>query len=197
MCHRIREAKTQAPIQRKLKGIVEADETYIGGKEKNKHKSKRTGIRGRGATGKTPVFALVERTGELRAWKVKNVTGKTLKIAIRDNVDKGAVVMTDGFKSYRGLNKEFADHQVVEHGHGEYRRGLAHVNTLEGWFALLKRGVVGTFHHVSAKHLPRYINEFAFRYNRRKLTDADRTFDIIKGAFGKRLIYKDTVAIHD
>lgn len=100
--------------------------------------------------------------------------------------------MTDQFPVYDGLDKEFAGHEVVDHGVGEYVNGKAHTNTLEGWFALLKRGVTGTFHHVSEQHLDRYIDEFAFRYNRREITDAERTVDALKKVGGKRLTYRDT-----
>jgi len=100
--------------------------------------------------------------------------------------------MTDSFPVYHGLENEYAAHEIVDHGAGEYVNGDAQTNTVEGWFALLRRGVTGTFHHVSEQHLDRYVDEFAFRYNRRKITDAERTVSAIQKIGGKRLKYKDT-----
>lgn len=184
MAHRIRLAMREAPLADKLNGVVEVDETYVGGKM-------RGGKRGRGSENKTPVFALVQRGGQLRAHKVQNVTAVTLKTAIRNNVERDAVIMSDSFKAYTGLEKEFAGHEVVDHGTGEYVRGNAYTNTAEGWFALLKRGVTGTFHHVSEQHLDRYVDEFAFRYNNRDVSDAERTVKALRKIEGKRLHYKD------
>src|SRR5581483_11366360 len=184
MAHRIRLAMREAPLSDKLNGVVEVDETYVGGKM-------RGGKRGRGSENKTPVFALVQRGGQLRAHKVRNVTAGTLKNANRNNVDKNAVIMSDSFGAYSGLEEEFAGHEVVDHGAGEYVRGDAYTNTLEGCFALLKRGVTGTFNHVSEEHLDRYVDEFAFRYNNRKIEDGQRTVEAIRNAKGKRLYYKN------
>jgi len=194
MAHRIRLAMSERPLEEKLQGTIEADETYIGGKEKNKHANKRTANnRGRSTKTKTPVFALVERGGQLRAQKVPAVSGNNLKGIIREHVSKDSTLVTDDFPVYQGLEREFAGHEVVDHSTGEYVRGDAHTNTVEGWFALLKRGVVGTFHHVSEEHLDRYVDEFAFRYNNRKIKDGERAIEAIRNSKGKRLTYKETI----
>jgi len=181
MAHRIRYAMTQSPLKEKLGGIVEADETYVGGKGRGK--------RGRGAEKKTAVFSLVERNGCVRSRPVQNVSGPTLKQIMFENIDPKAIVMTDEFPSYRGIKKQFAGHEVIEHGKKEYVRGTVHVNTAEGFFSLLKRGIAGTFNHVSRHHLHRYCNEFDFRYNFRKVNDAMRSAILINNVGGKRLRY--------
>jgi transposase-like protein len=168
-------------------GTVEVDETYVGGKPR-----KGTGPhkRGRG-TKKTPVVALVERDGRVRAHPVKRVDAATLKGAIRENVDRSARIMTDELSSYGGIGAEFdGGHETVNHSKAEYARGDVHINSAEGYFALLKRGVTGSFHHVSAQHLHRYCDEFSFRWNHRKIDDSDRTAEALKSAEGKRLKYK-------
>ena len=191
MAHRIRYAMGQPPLVDKLQGIIEADETYIGGRESNRHASKRTGKRGRGAAGKVPVFTMVERGGRARSTMVANVTGKNLKGTIRKEVDSGAIIMTDSFPAYSGLQREFVDHLTVNHGDGEYVRGMVHTNTVENYFSILQRGIDGVYHHVSEKHLPRYLSEFDFRYNGRKLEDGERTVLALKGAEGKRLTFAE------
>jgi len=102
-------------------------------------------------------------------------------------------VVTDNYTAYQALENEYVAHEVVDHGAGEYVNGDAHTNTVEGWFALLKRGVMGTFHHVSEEHLDRYVDEFVFRYNRRDVTDGERAVMAIKKVEGKRLYYKDPI----
>lgn len=182
MAHRIRYAMSQPPLNKKLQGIVEADETYIGGKARGK--------RGRGAENKTPVVALIQRGGDVRSFKTERVTAKNVKTIIREHVDKSSTIMTDEFRSYKGLDKEFAGHQTVNHGTGEYVRGNTHTNTAEGYFSLLKRGIIGTYHHISQQHLDRYLTEFNFRYNSRKVTDSIRMILAIDGVKGKRLILR-------
>jgi transposase-like protein len=189
LMHRVRFAMTPASTGgRKLGGTVECDETYCGGKPRpgsGPHK------RGRG-TKKVPVFAMVERNGDIHRRVVPNVTGKTLKDAIRECVSKKARIITDEFKSYRGIGKEFkGGHAVVHHGVREYVVGDAHTNTAESSFSLLKRGLVGIYHAVSKEHLPRYVGEFDYRWNTRQMNDGDRTALAIKNASGKRLVYSN------
>lgn len=184
MTHRIRYAMKPQTDMPKLKGIVEADETYVGGKAKGK--------RGRGAGKKVPVFSLVERSGNVISTPVERVTGKNLKAIMRERVDKSSIIMTDDFKSYTGVGNEFAKHHVINHSSKEYVRGEIHTNTIEGYFSLLKRGIIGVYHHVGKQHLHRYLSEFDFRYNRRRIDDADRSKSALVGIEGKRLLYRDS-----
>lgn len=192
LCHRIRFAMKQEPLKGLLSGVVEVDETYVGGKPRKYSGEKRK--RGHGTT-KIPVMVLVERNGRARSMVLADITGKTLKGAIRENVARNSMILTDEMKSYQGIGAEFDwGHLTVNHGSGEYERGGVHTNTAESYFALLKRGVTGSFHHVSRKHLNRYCDEFAFRWSERDITDGARTFKAIAAGEGKRLTYKMPVA---
>ena len=191
MSHRIRLAMKHGPQAGLLKGVVEVDETYIGGRPRRKHGE--PGVVGRG-TNKTPVVVLVERNGNAQAKPAQRCDALTLKWAIRNQVEKASTIMTDDWVSYRGIGAEFAGgHQVVNHTAGEYSHGLAHTNTAESYFSLLKRGVHGTFHHVSVTHLHRYCDEFSFRWNGRKMTDTERRDTAMLGVVGKRMIYRKMV----
>jgi transposase-like protein len=186
LMHRIRFAMTQNPAESPLMtGTVEVDETYVGGKPRigtGYHK------RGRG-TKKTPVLGIVQRDGNIHRRVVADVSGATLKSAIRECVDKQARIITDEHLAYRGLGKEFAGgHHTVNHGTREYARGDVWTNTAESSFALIKRGLMGVYHAVSKKHLHRYLGEFDFRWNTRNLNDGQRTSLAIESAMGKRLI---------
>lgn len=138
--------------------------------------------------------AFVGALGRVRAHKIDRVDGATLKGAIRENVDRKSRIMTDEWRSYRGIGAEFdGGHSVVLHSAGEYARGDTNTNTVESYFALLKRGVIGSFHHVSKQHLDRYCDEFSFRWDFRSVTDAERTEIAIKRGEGRRLYYKTPV----
>lgn len=195
LAHRIRFAMTQEPLFSKLSGTVEVDETYVGGKSRNMHKSEREKrIQGRGAVGKMPVVTLVERGGKVKSQYMESVTGENLKKALIEYVEQKACIMTDESPTYFGVNQHFAEHNAVNHKKGEYVRGNSHVNTCESIHALLKRGIIGTFHHVSKQHLHRYLSEFDFRFNARKNSDGERTLQAIQGFEGKRLMYRDSSA---
>ena len=198
LCHRIRESLREhnpAPIGGE--GMtVEADETYVGGKQKNKHRAKRNSDH-IGGVGKEMVFSLVERNGRVRSQHMTDISAKNLKGVLQEQITDAAKTrfMTDGEGQYRLVAPMFASHHVVNHGIGEYVRGDAHTNTVEGYFSILKRGVVGTFHHVSPQHLKRYVGEFDYRYNTRTalgFTDAERFHLSIPGIVGKRLTYRRT-----
>lgn len=183
LMHRVREAMRQDG-DKPLSGTVEADETYIGGKS-------RKGIDGRGSERKTPVMVLVERDGEARAKRIERLTADELQGEIRENVDRSSRIMTDEWASYKGVGEDFeGGHAVIRHGAKEYVVGEVHTNTAESYFALLKRGINGTFHHVSDEHLDRYCDEFDFRWKHRNVSDGERTAAAIRGAEGKRLMYR-------
>lgn len=182
LCHRIREAlRSPGGL---LTGTVEVDETYVGGKASNQHQ-------GRSTVKKAPVVAVIQRDGKARTRVVKAVSAKNLMKVLRDNVDIESTVMTDDFMSYRNVDEVFFQHHAVVHSKREYVRGAVHVNNCESFFALLKRGLMGSFHHVSRKHLGRYSDEFAFRWDTRKITDAERVETALRLAEGKRLMYRD------
>jgi transposase-like protein len=169
--------------------------TYVGGKPRYRGNSKR----GRSGldSNKTPVVALVERgSGRVRAFPVMRVTAQNLGKAIEAQVAHNATLMTDEFSAYKAVAEDLErKHVVVNHSKSEYVRGEAHTNTVEGFFSLLKRGINGTFHHVSREHLSRYCDEFAFRYENRKTTDGTRAGLLVKGAEGKRLTYKQPAGL--
>jgi transposase-like protein len=172
--------------------IIEADTTFVGGKEKNKHAYKRNpgNIGGRG---KEIVYVLVERGGRARAHHIPNVNGTTLRPLLRQHADRKSSLMTDTAGGYLHIGREFARHEMVDHAIGEYVRGDAHSNTAEGFFAILKRGVIGVFHHVSEAHLHRYLSEFSFRYSNRValgVDDVARAELALLGVRGKRLTYQ-------
>ncbi len=192
MCNRIRYAMENDPVLGgKFEGTVEVDETYVGGKPRKGTGTKSK--RGRG-TKKTPVLVLVEReSGRAHARPVENVNAKTLKGAIREIVDREATIYTDEWPAYNGLGREYAGHYTIKHAVGEFSRAGVNVNSAESYFALLKRGIVGTFHHVSKQHLHRYCSEFSFRWSFREsqgYDDSQRRDVALSQVTGKRLMYK-------
>lgn len=200
MMHRIREAMKDtnpAPMGGFGK-TVEADETYVGGKISNRNaKQQRKMVRATADRNplrdKQPVVSLVERGGKVRSFHVSKVTGETLRSILVTNADRGSWLMTDEHAGYKTVGKEYVGHGVVAHSRGEYgRAGVFHTNTVEGFFSLLKRGIVGTYHHVSEHHLHRYCAEFDFRYNTRTLNDFERAEESLLGSVGKRLTYRRT-----
>jgi transposase-like protein len=189
ICHRLREAMNEGPAPAPLGGegkTVEADTTFIGGKEKNKKLGKRDASK-IGGVGKQIVHTLVERGGRARSHQIANVTGATLGPILFTSVSRKSVLMTDTHGGYYQLGKDFADHRMVDHGKDEYVRGEAYSNTVEGYFSVLKRGVYGTFHHVSEAHLHRYLAEFDFRYSNRAalgVNDSQRTDEMLRQIAG-------------
>lgn len=195
MEHRLREAMRELNLSAPMGGegkTVEIDEAYIGGKEKNKHASKRKHV-GTGGAGKEIAFSLVERGGKVRSHHIATVNATTLKPILEAQIHADTAVYSDmgGSRSATMFEK----HGMVNHGIGEYVRGEVHTNTVEGFFSILKRGITGTYHHVSPQHLKRYLAEFDFRYNERAALGVDdeaRADKLVRGIIGKRLTYRDS-----
>ncbi|MFH1157760.1 MAG: IS1595 family transposase [Pseudomonadota bacterium] len=171
--HEIRKYMGMVDGNPPLSGTVEADETYVGGKRK--------GTRGRGASGKTVVFGMLEKDGDVMTHVVPNVQRKTLQPIIEANVEKGSEMQTDELPTYHTLAGQGYSHTTVNHGAGEYVRGLTHVNGLEGFWSQIKRSIKGTHIHVSGKHMSKYLGEFEYRYNLRKTPEI--MFDRLLEAF--------------
>lgn len=198
--HRLRFAMaSNADVFQKLSGTVEADETYVGGRRRigptNKEDRAKLAKGRPGPKDKklTPVVALVERKGRLHLFPVERVTGETLQNEIRRRVHLDSHMITDELKAYDGLDMGYAAHSTINHSQKKYVSGNIHTNTVEGVFSLLKRGITGSFHHVSKGHLHRYCDEFEFRYNTRAAlgyNDSQRAAKLVLGGEGKRLTYK-------
>lgn len=185
MTHRIREAMREGVFSPfgGPGGTVEVDETFIGKKKGEKVRY--------GYEHKHKVLALVDReTGRARSMVVKDLNTKTVAPIVRQNVTRETRLMTDEARHYVKVGREYSDHQVVRHSAGEYGRGDAHTNTIEGFFSIFKRGMKGVYQHCGEKHLHRYLAEFDFRYNERKTTDIERTDAALRGITGRRLTYE-------
>ena len=189
MAHRIRQTWDDAT--ERFAGPVEADETYIGGKEANKHAWKKLQA-GRGTVGKTPVVGVKDRrTGKVTARVVPSTDKATLQGFLIEHVQRGATVYTDEAAAYKDMPYP---HEAVRHGAGEYVRDMAHTNGMESHWAMFKRGLHGTYHHVSVKHLDLYVAEFSGRHNVRPLDTADQMVQMAQGADGKRMTYIGLIA---
>ena len=192
MTHRIREAFGPTGFD-KLGGggsIVEADETYWGTSKEALATQKKRGKKLAGGKHKMKIFSLVERGGNVRSFHVESVNAMTLKDKLTANVKKDTRLMTDEAGFYKQTGKGFQSHEAVNHSQYEYSRGDVTTNSVEGYFSILKRGLIGTYHHVGEQHLFRYVNEFDFRYNNRKVSDVERADNALKGIIGKRLTYR-------
>ena len=186
MAHRIRYALQDSIFTEKLSGTVEVDETFVGGVKKGK------GVK-HAQMSKVPVVSLVQRGGNVRSQVMKTISAANLKQAVLDNVEKQSNLHTDRKPDYTKLGAYY-DHRAVKHGAGEFSRHepdmVVTTANVESYFSLLKRGVIGTFHHISEQHLPLYLAEFDYRYNGRKLSDGQRTIEGLQKAEGKRLMYQ-------
>ncbi len=196
LLHRIREMLANNQTEQ-LDGMVEIDETYVGGATKNKSNKKRRELKesGQQFVNKTGVVALVQRGGEVRTkviYTQKPKIGDVLPI-IQQHVSENALIITDCSNMYTNLKTNY-NHETVNHGESEYVRGIFHTNTVEGFFGQLKRGIIGIYHYVSPKHLGAYCNEFSFRYNTRKVSDIERFEDAFKKCNNVRLTYEKLIS---
>ncbi|MCI0450623.1 MAG: IS1595 family transposase [Chlorobi bacterium] len=192
MAHRIREM-LRAKNPTMLRGIIEADETYIGGKNKNRHWDKKVkGNQGRSLKDKSVVIGLYQRNGMIISKPIENTTTKIIPQAIKENVKKGSHLITDELSAYVMFDGNYK-HSIIKHAQGEYANGKIHTNTIEGFWSLLKRGIIGIYHQVSEKHLEKYCNEFNFRYNTKDFNEQNRFDKSITQCTG-RLKYNELIA---
>ncbi len=187
--HRLRAMLTETQPEL-LNGIVEGDESFFGGKNKNRHANKKVpNTQGRAHVDKTAVLGLVQRNGNVRTFVVPDTNSETLQSIMVANVAKDAILITDAYRSYNGLEKTY-QHISIKHTENSYvTDNHFHTNNIEGFWSVLKRGVIGTFHYVSPQHLNRYCIEFCYRYNNRSLTNLDKFADSVKKCGNARLTY--------
>ncbi len=188
---RIREL-LNSEILTPLSNIIEVDETYVGGKRRNDKNMVGKGHQGRSTKSKTPIIGMLERKGKVKTKVVSDVGSKTIDDLLNDNVAPNSTVMTDGWRGYKKVHKNH-NHLVIDHSSGVYVMGDIHINTIEGFWSLLKRSIIGIYHKVSVKHLHRYCNEFEFRYNLRDQTEMNRFIMALKQPT-KRLRYKELIS---
>lgn len=188
MCHRLREAMKDdgSPLGGEGK-IVEADEAFVGGK-KGRRLSKKVAPRKK-------IVALVERDGRARTFHVANIHANNVRAALVTNIDRASTLMTDEARIYWSVGREFKKHGHILHANRQFAKGDIHSNTAENFFSILKRGVIGTYHHWSEAHIHRYLAEFDFRYSTKDISDKERADKALVGSFGKRLTYRRTAAI--
>ena len=192
--HRVRAAFSPKQINQKILGLFAADETYIGGANKNRHEEKKIdGSQGRSSKDKTPVFGIMQTGGVMRTTVIPDTKSRTLKPIIKSLVANGSIIVTDEWLGYSGLSKDYA-HIVVKHNEGQYVKGAFSPNNVENFWSLLNRGIYGIYHQVSPKHLHRYCYEFEYRFNLRKMQDAARFIQTMKQSVGKRLTYNALIA---
>ena len=201
MAHRIRYGMSQEPLASQLNGVVEADETYVGGRRRDRGHAIKVGQRQQDRpapmAGKEAVFSVLQRGGRVRSTHLDRVIGANLRAALNEVCAPDAHIITDEAAYYKGLKNDGRKHSSVNHRAKEYVRWDDGVcittNTIEGFFSILKRGINGTYHHVSKQHLHRYLSEFDFRFNAREMSDSDRREAALKGFGGKRLMLKDPI----
>lgn len=190
---RLRTALGNEDVSEKLEGVVEIDETFVGGKSRFKHKNKRIKYNpGRGWRDKTPVLGMLQRGGKVRAMVIPDVLMITIKKHVYTHIKGGSDIMGDGFTGYRALERVY-NLQCVDHGKGWYVDGEAHTNTIEGFWSQFKKGITGVYHKTTPKHLNKYVQEFVFRYNYRNLNPQAQIDCVIKN-MECRLKYKDLIA---
>jgi transposase-like protein len=191
MLQRLRYAMEHESFKREMEGIIEVDETFVGGKNKNRHKDKKVpNSQGRSFIDKTPVMGMLEKGGNVRCFVVPDTKAESIQPIIFQGVKRGSTIYSDEWWAYNGLGR-FYNHQIVDHGRGQYKNGDACTNTIEGFWSHFKRTIIGTYHVISRKHMQKYANESAFRYNFRE-NNANQIFNLfLESVDNKRLTYRN------
>ena len=195
--HRVRAAFSPEQIGTRKLGLFACDESFLGGKNKNRHADKKIeGSQGRSVKDKTPVMGIMQTGGLIRTRVIPNTKAEILKPIIKELIKEGSIIVTDEWDGYNGLSGDYA-HIVVKHKEGQYASGAFSPNNVENFWSLLKRGIYGIYHQVSPEHLHRYCYEFEYRFNLRKMNDPAKFIQTMKQASGKRLTYKALIAKHN